>query len=90
MTESESKPGALNLTEWTTSASVLGELDTFARNGEYVVVKIDSERSTSRYTVVVARGRLGTNVFHKDGDNLEDLLRQALDFARATAGAREA
>lgn len=75
-----------DVSQWTTAVNILSELDSFAQHGEHVVVKIDSERSSSRYTVIVARGQLGTAVFHKDGDSLEELLRQALEFSHAARG----
>jgi hypothetical protein len=71
---------------WTQSASLLAAFDAIGRLGSHALVKVDGERDGSQvYTVLVSGGRLGSDFFRRDGDDLPTLLREALRFYLANA-----
>jgi hypothetical protein len=72
-------------TQWSSSLRLLGALDAIAQDGAVAVMKIDGKRPRDqRYTVVVSGGRLGSEFFHRDGDNLQSLLADAANFYAAS------
>jgi hypothetical protein len=65
---------------------MLAALDAAGRSGANIVVKIDGDRSTaSIYTVVVAGPLFGESFFRKDGEDLWQLLHEAIDYYVAAA-----
>ncbi|NOU31860.1 MAG: hypothetical protein HOO96_28485 [Polyangiaceae bacterium] len=75
---------------WTQSASLLAALDAIGRMGGHTLVKIDGERDGSQvYTVLVSGGRLGSDHFRRDGDDLPTLLREALRLGVAPLRQRQ-
>ncbi|MFZ5443871.1 MAG: YrhB domain-containing protein [Myxococcota bacterium] len=58
-------------------------LEALRTEGFVVVFKLDGERSTDPYTVVVSGGALGTDAFRRDGASLETLAREAVTFVRS-------
>jgi hypothetical protein len=76
---------------WTRCAPLLAELDALGRLGGNALVKIDGGRHDvdgslpETYTVVLAGGRLRDEFFRRDGADLEQLLRDAIEFYRLHA-----
>lgn len=55
-------------------------LDQIRTEGSVVVVKLDGQRTKSRYTVVISDGLLGEDYFRKDGDDLDELVSEGVNF----------
>ncbi|GAA0706500.1 hypothetical protein ISN75_09985 [Dyella marensis] len=74
------------VTRWREAAEMLAALDAAGQNGANIVVKIDGDRSkASIYTVVVAGPLFGESFFRKDGEDLWQLLHEAIDYYVAAA-----
>lgn len=67
---------------WASSVELLAALDSFARAGCNVLVKVDGLRTNGNAYTVVVNPR--DEFFRKDGPRLDALLNDALAFARAT------
>jgi hypothetical protein len=65
---------------WNAAAPLLQELDKHSNEGVTAIVKIDGERESQKYTVVLSGGQLGERFFRQDGDCLPTLLELAIDF----------
>lgn len=48
--------------------------------GSVVLVKLDGERETDCYTLVITGGLLGDDYFRKDSDDLVELIQEAVNF----------
>jgi hypothetical protein len=73
--------GRLGQTDSAFSAAVcslLQVLEVIANEGATAIVKMDGERSTNRYTVIISGGKLGTDSYRGDGDDLRTLLEEAV------------
>ena len=66
---------------WRDSLDLLEAFDAVGRHGAVALVKIDGLRTERRYTIVLTRGE---DCFHKDGDDLRTMLREALAFYATT------
>lgn len=56
------------------------ELQSIAKDGASVVVKIDGIRKDYIYTIVISGGKLGESFFRKDGAEIFFLLQDAIDY----------
>ena len=66
---------------WRELVPELQALETVARAGLSVVIKVDGVREDgSVFTVVISGGRLSDAFFRKDGPDLGELIRDALRF----------
>ncbi len=67
---------------WGNAVRLLAAFDAIGRDGAVVVLKVDGVRENGLvYTVVVTGGRLHRDAgFHKDGADLQALLREAVGF----------
>ncbi|RYD36094.1 MAG: hypothetical protein EOP86_06880 [Verrucomicrobiaceae bacterium] len=48
--------------------------------GSVVIVKFDGERTWNCCTVMILGGPLGEHSFRKDGDDLEELIEEGINF----------
>lgn len=72
---------ANSVSRWREAAELMAILDGAGRDGANVVVKIDGGRPEgSVYTVVISGPIFGESFFRKDGDDLLELLREAIDY----------
>ena len=55
-------------------------LDQIRSEGCVVVVKLDGLRSQNCYTLVISDGPLREDFFRKDGDDLDELIKEAVNF----------
>ena len=65
---------------WAEIGSLLQAIEAIVKDGATAVVKLDGERSTDRYTVIVSGGPLGAEFHRGDGDDLRKLLQEAIHF----------
>ncbi|HEX9985079.1 MAG TPA: hypothetical protein VGF69_17600 [Thermoanaerobaculia bacterium] len=60
--------------------SLVNVVEVIAAEGATAIVKLDGERGTNRYTVIISGGRLGVDFYRGDGDDLRKLLEEAVVF----------
>jgi len=65
---------------WSSLADLLSSFQAIAEDGAVALIKIDGERITQRYTVVVTGPKIRECPFRMDGDNLRELLEEAIAF----------
>lgn len=72
-------PNAL-ISLWSEVAELMATLDVIGSEGASALIKIDGARTDSRYTIVLSGGPLGEFFFRKDGGDIKELLREAIEF----------
>lgn len=56
-------------------------IETIAKDGATVIVKLDGQRNDNNvYTVILSGGKLGSDFFRKDGSELTSLLNELIQY----------
>lgn len=66
--------------KWSEAAKLMAAIDLIGKSGLTAVVKIDGGRVELPYTVLISGASLGEDFFRKDGGDINELLRAAIDF----------
>jgi len=65
---------------WVEAAPLMAELQRATEGGGVLVVKVDNERDTNVFTLVISGSKFGGRFFRQDGSDLMAILRNALAF----------
>lgn len=57
------------------------DIETIAKDGASVVIKLDGQRSEDNfYSVILSGGKLNDGFFRKDGSELNSLLKELIEY----------